>query len=111
MLDFHYYHNFWLDTMRVAGVIPLFILLLFSYSAFIEIWKFLKEYRFSIQSRNLIGALFLALVLQFFTEPIIEGCFTLFLFFCFFIGLIRQYRLTFILHSTNIEPTHKQKIS
>jgi hypothetical protein len=66
-------HNFWLDVARVSGIIPLFFLLIFTFSSF-KIWinslKILKASRFIYTYAFIIYIVFL---LQFFVEPVMEG--------------------------------------
>ena len=81
-------HNFWLDVARVSGIIPLFFLLIFTFSS-LKIWinslKILKASRFIYTYAFIIYIVFL---LQFFVEPIMEGMYLLFLLFCMFIGML-----------------------
>ena len=91
MNNFKYYHNLWLDTIRIAGVITFIFLFLFTIGSLIEVKKFMVNLSNSKQIRSLVGALTLGIMMQFFSEPVIEGNILLFLFYCLFIGLIKRY--------------------
>jgi len=89
--DFGYSHNLWFDVARVAGVIPFVLLVLFSIRSLRNIRKAIKRHPKNISFNNLIIVFSLALFLQFFVEPIFEGIFHLFIFYCLFQGIINGY--------------------
>lgn len=85
---FGYAHNLWLDVARVAGVIPLTILLFFTVSS-IKIWiKSLRILRNDLFLRSYVFIYFISIILLFNVEPIMEGMYLLFLLFCMFIGFL-----------------------
>jgi hypothetical protein len=85
---FGYAHNFWLDVARVAGIIPLLFLVLFTVSS-IKIWiKSLKILRDDLFFRSYIFVFFVSIILMFNVEPIMEGMYLLFLLFCLFVGFL-----------------------
>ena len=86
-----YAHNLWLDTSRVSGwfaMIPLLFVTLSSISMIIKTWF---SRNISLNIKLFSGSLFLVLILQFFTEPVMEGAFLLVLFFFLFLGFFKSY--------------------
>ncbi|MEP3209503.1 MAG: hypothetical protein ABJN95_09960 [Maribacter sp.] len=90
--EFGHSHNMWLDVLRVAGVIPFFLLLLFTLNSFIQIKSALSQVKtnYAFNSQLLIYGL--AFFLVFMVEPVFEGLFTLFAIFCLFMGIVNKYR-------------------
>lgn len=83
-----YAHNLWLDVARVAGIIPFVLLLFFTVSS-IKTWlKSLKLLKCNLFLRNYIFFYFISIILVFNVEPIMEGMYLLFLFFCMFVGFL-----------------------
>lgn len=83
-------HNLWLDVGRLTGIIPLFFLLIFTFSAFHIFFRFINNPNFPPLYKNVILVWHIAIYAVFFVEPVIEGLFTLFIFYCFMIGMIKQ---------------------
>jgi hypothetical protein len=83
-----YAHNMWLDVGRVAGIIPVIPLLVFTFSAVVAVAKIVLNRQFSVFFRVLIAGFGIAFFSTFFLEPVIEGMFTMFLLFCFYFGTI-----------------------
>ena len=89
--DFGYSHNLWLDVARAGTIIAFLLLVLFSIRSLIRV----KESIFStniyfVPYKNMVLVLSLAFYLQFFVEPILEGSLPLFIFYCFFQGVVNQ---------------------
>ena len=83
-----YYHNMWLDAGRVAGLFPMFLLLIYSAITSIHASRvFLDEY-VSIELRYIILAIYLGVQMNFFVEPVLEGIMDFFLMFCRVNGMI-----------------------
>lgn len=89
---YSFYHNLWLDVRKVGGLIPMIILIIFSIKSVTLITSTLKNSAISIQTRSLIGSMFLAIFTVLFMEPVIEGSYIFLLYFIFFIGFIFQYQ-------------------
>ncbi len=85
---FGYAHNLWLDVARVAGVIPLFFLIIFTFVSFKTWLKTLKLLSSDLFMRSYIFIFFISIILLFNVEPIMEGMYLLFLLFCMFIGFL-----------------------
>jgi len=83
-----YAHNLWLDVARVSGVIPLFFLLLFTFSSFKLYVKSFKIVKYSTYLKLYITLLILSIFLGFNVEPVMDGLYLLFLIFCLFIGFL-----------------------
>ncbi len=90
--EFGHSHNLWLDVLRVSGVIPFFLLLLFSAKSYIEIKRAVKN-NSKNHSLNLIMIVYyVAFFLVFMVEPIFEGAFEMFVIFCLLLGVVSKYR-------------------
>ncbi len=89
--EFGHSHNLWLDVARVSGILPFLLLVAFSIRSFINTRKVIIKNPGNIALNNLIIAFSLAIFLQFFVEPIFEGVFHLFVFYCLFQGIINGY--------------------
>lgn len=89
--EFGHAHNFWLDVLRVAGIIPFSILIVYSIRCFIKVRKALAVDINNFAFNNQIRVISLAFFLVFMVEPTMEGTFSLFLIFCMFMGYINTY--------------------
>jgi hypothetical protein len=84
-----YAHNLWLDTARVAGILPLFFLLFFTLSAIKIFTLSLTKLNDNLFFKNYVLVYFLAFFLIFNVEPVLEGMYLLFLLFCLFVGFLK----------------------
>ncbi len=92
-----YSHNVWLDVVRVSGVIPFVLLVIFSVRS---IWKVKKAIFIDSKqlSTNILFFTYLmAFFLVFMVEPIIDGLFALFSLYCLFTGIVTKYIENFML--------------
>lgn len=91
--EFGYSHNLWLDALRVGGIIPFVILVLY----FIRFLNLIRNIFFSKYLDTIFQILCLTYMLGFFSlfmvEPGIDGTFTLFILFCLFVGFVREHYL------------------
>lgn len=89
-LGYGYAHNLWLDTARVAGILPLIFLLIFTFLSISQIPNILKSknYFFNI---NILST-FIGLLALFFVEPIIEGLPSSFIIFCLLTGYLAGFK-------------------
>lgn len=90
-----YAHNLWLDVGLKTGIIPLFLLLIFTLSAGINIIKIVFNNKYDIFLRVLICGLGIGFYLTFFVEPIIEGMLIMFFVFCLCFGMLTALRKIF----------------
>lgn len=85
-----YGHNMWLDAAKVAGIIPLFFLIVFTIKSVINSIKIFRTKSLDISIRLSFGLFTLLSLIFFFGEPILEGNIFLFIFFCFQQGLLKK---------------------
>ncbi|APQ18509.1 O-antigen ligase family protein [Maribacter hydrothermalis] len=91
--EFGYSHNLWLDVLRVAGIIPFILLIIFSVQS---IKMLVKNLRFNKNIDPFMATLaiyILAFYLLFFVEPIFEGYFEVFVLHCFYLGLLTSFSI------------------
>lgn len=89
--EFGYSHNLWLDVLRVGGVLSFILLVIIS---FLSIKLLYEKYRSNKTIDPYLGTLTVFIVafnLLFLVEPIFEGYFQIFVFYCFLIGLLKIY--------------------
>lgn len=88
-----FHHNVWLDTAKVAGIIPLLFLIINNISCYIGIRKLFSFSSTQIDLGLKITFLlyFLATYLLFFTEPVIEGNFFSFVLYCLLFGILKRF--------------------
>ena len=84
-----YAHNLWLDCARVAGVIPLFFLLIVTIRFVRDIFAIYKCNAMNFESRSLMCFIGLAILVYMNLEPILEGCPLLFAYFITYLGMLR----------------------
>ena len=85
--EFGYAHNLWLDVLREGGVIVFLLLIIFSVRCFKNIRGLVRQDPGKISFNTVIFTFFLAFMLLFMVEPIIDGSFQLFAIFCMFMGI------------------------
>ncbi|MBU2901526.1 hypothetical protein [Maribacter dokdonensis] len=89
--EFGFSHNLWFDIARVGGTLSFILLLIFT----IKNAVYIKKAIFLIPKNALLNTAFicygLSFYLLFFVEPIFDGYFPLFVFYCFFLGIVTQY--------------------
>ncbi len=89
--EFGYSHNLWFDTLRVGGIISFTILLVFSWKSFVQVLKVIKSAPTNVPFNIFIFSYFVSFNLLFMVEPILDGSFQIFTFFCLFMGVINKY--------------------
>lgn len=82
-----YAHNLWLDTARVAGIIPMFLLIIITIYFIGSIWRTYKQKMFDSDYRSIIVTIGIVLFIYMNTEPILEGAPMLFAFFSILLGV------------------------
>jgi len=91
--DFGFSHNLWFDIARVGGTLSFILLLIFT----IKNAFYIKKAILLMPKNALLNTAFicygLSFYLLFFVEPIFDGYFPLFVFYCFFLGIIAQYNI------------------
>lgn len=89
--DFGYSHNLWFDVLRVGGIIPFMLLLVFSIRSFFQTKRTFALNKSNIAFNAQILIYSIAFFLVFMVEPIIEGLFSFFIVFCLFQGIINKH--------------------
>lgn len=89
--EFGHSHNLWFDTLRVGGFLSFFFLIFFTTSAYRTVYKAIKKNKKLYAFNNQLIIYTMAFSLVFMVEPILEGMFDFFAFFCFFIGVVKKY--------------------
>ena len=82
-----YAHNFWIDIFRLSGWIPGILMIIFSIRFIKELFHFNKR-KFDKQIKYVTTLLSITLLIQFCGEPILEGIYMLFAYFCLLFGII-----------------------
>ena len=89
--EFGYSHNLWFDVAQDSGLLPFIFLLIFTIRNFINTKRALFLRGKDISFKSLILTFVMAANLQFFVEPIMQGAFSMFVVYCFFQGVIKNY--------------------
>ncbi len=89
--EFGHAHNLWFDVLRIGGVLSFFFLIFFTTNAYRTVIRAIRKDRGAYALNNQIMVYTLAFSLVFMVEPILEGMFDFFAFFCFFIGVVKKY--------------------
>lgn len=85
----YYVHNLWLDVGWTTGVIPFIFLIIFTIKSIVSIIKITINKNIAVILRLLMLSVFIALILNFSVEPVMEGLYPLFCLWCFFIGFFK----------------------
>ena len=83
-----YSHNFWLDVARTSGLVGTLLLISINIINIRYIFKLYKIYQNKKLMLTYIISISISIYIFFFLEPIMEGFYHLFLFFCLLHGLI-----------------------
>jgi hypothetical protein len=89
--EFGYSHNLWLDALRVGGIIPFVVLIVYFLRTVNLVRKIITDNIFPIFFQIICLTYLVAFFSLFMVEPGIDGTFTLFILFCLFVGAIRQH--------------------
>lgn len=90
-LGLKYAHNLWLDVLYATGLIPYFILILYTIKALANLISILQSNQVDQTFKILVASVYLGYILNFMVEPILEGVPYMFLSFCLLNGMIRKY--------------------
>lgn len=88
--EFGYAHNLWFDVLRAAGVIPFFLLIIFTTRSFITAGKIIAVKSLNVNFRLIILVYTTTFFLIFMVEPIMDGLFALFSVFCLYSGILAK---------------------
>lgn len=83
-----YAHDILLDTYDEAGIIALIAMILFLISAVMRLFSCMKNRNLKFETQQWILPLYVAVLVQFMIEPILQGLSWLFILFCFVHGMV-----------------------
>ena len=89
--EFGHAHNLWFDVLRIGGFLSFFSLIFFTTNAYLTVFKAMRKNKTAYAFNNQIAVYTLGFSMVFMVEPILEGMFDFFAFFCFFIGVVKKY--------------------
>lgn len=84
-----WFHNLWLDIVRVSGVVPLAYLLIFQGLHLKSVYVILKENKDNFINLSIISLL-IGIFCMYLTQPILEGSVMAFSFTLFFWGILKN---------------------
>jgi hypothetical protein len=90
-LGLSYAHNLWMDVLYATGLIPFVFLILYTLKSIQNIISILNNKDNVIEFKILVTSIYIAYILNFMVEPILEGMPFMFLSFCLFNGMVRKY--------------------
>lgn len=82
-----YFHNMWLDICRIAGLIPMGLMILFNIVTIRNATCLFRDKRIDIRTRYLIISVYMGCLMNCFVEPVLEGLVSFFLSFCLVNGI------------------------
>ena len=83
-----YFHNMWLDVGRVGGVFPFLFLLLYSINTLSHAIRLFMQKGLGFVYRYIVFSVFIGVLINCISEPVMEGMMEHYLVFVFFNGLI-----------------------
>lgn len=89
--EFGHAHNLWFDVLRIGGIIPFILLIIFTTKSYVVVLGALKKRVQNFLFQNQILVYTIGFTSVFALEPILEGMFDFFAFFCFFSGAVKSY--------------------
>ncbi len=85
-----YAHNLWLDVARLAGIIPFVMLIIYSVSTISTLVKFNRYTDCDEGTKKLFNLVYITVLVNFLTEPILEGVPFIFAAFCVLNGAVNS---------------------
>lgn len=82
-----YYHNMWLDISRIAGIVPMIIMLIYNGITCRDVVYMFRDKQIDIEIRYMMLSLYIGCLMNFFVEPVLEGLTSFFLAFCVMNGI------------------------
>ncbi|MGD6730446.1 MAG: hypothetical protein ACPKMZ_05180 [Pleomorphochaeta sp.] len=82
-------HEIWLDTYDYSGIIPYTLIIIYTCSYIIRMFKIFKNKNIYLGIRILSVTFYIVMTIQFGLEPILEGSPILFYLFCFLDGFFK----------------------
>ena len=82
-------HNVWLDIANAAGVIPFFILLMYTIVSIVDMVKFLRNTQVGHELKYIVSGLYISLLLYYMVEPALMANIRFFIPWPYLNGIIR----------------------
>lgn len=89
--EFGFSHNLWLDVARVGGTLSFILLAIFTIYNLFKLKKSIVLDKTNIAINTIFIVYGCSFYLLFFVEPIFDGYFSLFILYCFFLGIVNEY--------------------
>lgn len=89
-----YAHELYLDVYSDAGFLAYLLVVLFAADSFLTAFRIVRKGKTSNDFKLLVLCVFVAIFIEFFLEPIIQGMPWMFCTFCFFSGLLKNVQTT-----------------
>lgn len=98
-----YFHNMWLDVSRIAGLIPLGLMLLYNGVTVRHASCLFRDKQIAAGARYLIISVYIGCFINCFFEPVLEGLISFYLSFCMINGITDSmyFRRRLSLHGQN----------
>ncbi|KWX87462.1 hypothetical protein AMQ83_12970 [Paenibacillus riograndensis] len=90
-IGLNYAHNLWLDVLYSTGIIPFFLLAIFTMLCIKNVVYISKRRNVNKLFIFVIISVYAGYLLNFMVEPILEGVPYMFLSFCLLNGMIKKY--------------------
>lgn len=90
--EFGHAHNFWFDVLRVSGIIPFILLIIFFIRSFSQIKRSIGLKKEALYFNGQLLVYSLGFFMLFMVEPVMDGIFMSFVVFCVIMGVINKYR-------------------
>ncbi len=82
-------HNVWLDIANAAGVVPFFILLMYTIVSMVDIVRFLRNTQIGHELKYIVSGLYISLILYYMVEPALMANIRFFIPWPYLNGIIR----------------------
>ena len=82
-----YFHNMWLDISRVAGIIPMVLMLLYNGITLQHTVQLFRNKQIDIATRYVAISVYIGCLMNFCVEPVLDGLVSFFLSFCIINGI------------------------
>ena len=91
----NYFHNYWLDVGRIAGIVPVLLLVVLDITLFRHMLKVFMNKKIDEDFRFALLGIYICVLINFFTEPIMDGYLDLFFRFTFINGMVEGIYIKF----------------
>ena len=88
-----YAHNMWFDVAKQAGIIPFALLVSFFVINLRNLFNLIKNPKVSCELKIFLVGIYVAVLLNFFVEPIMQGEPLFFIMFCMVMGMVDERRI------------------